>query len=236
MGRKIVITGASSLIGRAIVKRVAIRGDQFLLHGFQKCADLEMVAECECEIVPADFTRRDDLDRFCSMLGEPDIVINAAAYTRADLLPNLSDDAIARMIEVNIRALIRICQTVLPGMMVRRRGTIINISSIAAQRASRGQSVYAGTKGFMESFTRSIAAEYGGRGIRANTVVPGAIDAGSLRELLSYAADEVVGTTVAGRLGTPEDVASAVAFLCGSEAEFINGASIPVTGGCISGV
>lgn len=237
MGNRIVITGASSLIGQAIARKLIEKGDQALLHSFRNsaaCGPLADASESEC--ISADFTKPEELVRFCKALGEVDILVNAAACTRADLLPNLGDDDVGRMLDVNIRALVSICRAVLPAMMVKRRGVIVNISSVAALRGNRGQSVYAGTKGFVESFTRSLAAEYGGRGIRVNSVAPGAIDAGSLKELLSYAEETVRKNTAANRLGTPEDVAAAVAFLCGPDAAFINGASISVNGGFMTGV
>jgi 3-oxoacyl-[acyl-carrier protein] reductase len=140
------------------------------------------------------------------------------------------------MLAVNIRALIEVTRAVLLGMMMRKRGVIVNISSIAALRGNRGQSVYAGTKGFMESFTRSLAAEYGRKGIRINAVAPGPIDAGSLKDLLGYAPGEVKEAIAAGRLGTPKDVAAATAFLCSDDAAFINGRIIPVDGGFMRGI
>lgn len=239
MGNKIVITGASSLIGQAIAARLIAKGDHAVLHCFRNsgaCSRFAGSTDSTSKIVTADFTRQEELDAFCKSLGETDILVNAAACTRTDLLPNLSDDDIARMIAVNIRALVSICRAVLPGMMVKRRGVIVNISSVAALRGNRGQSVYAGSKGFIESFTRSLAAEYGGRGIRVNSVAPGAIDAGSLKELLAYAGDAVKKSTASGRLGSPDDVAAAVAFLCGPDAAFVNGACINVSGGFMTGI
>jgi 3-oxoacyl-[acyl-carrier protein] reductase len=140
------------------------------------------------------------------------------------------------MINVNIIALIKICKSVIPAMIVKRKGCIVNISSIAATRGNKGQTVYAGTKGFVESFTRSLTAEYGSRGIRVNCVAPGPIDAGSLKELLTYASEEVNKSVVSNRLGKPEDVASVVAFLCSEKANFINGKCIHVDGGFMKGV
>jgi len=237
--RRIVITGASSQIGQAIAQRLAAKDAHLLLHCNRNEAVLRSRIDapgCVCEILPADFTNLAELDRFCKTLGDVDVLVNAAACTKADLLPNLSDDDITRMIAVNITAITIVCRAVVPSMMVRRSGVIINISSVAAQRGNRGQTVYAGTKGYVESFTRSLAAEYGSRGIRANCVAPGAIDAGSLKELISYAEDEVKKSTSTGRLGSPEDVAAAVAFLCGPEAAFINGACVQVNGGFLAGI
>lgn len=237
--KRIVVTGASSQIGRAIAEKLAAPDAHLLLHCFRNEAALASSAAPLAgtrEIVTADFTDPQALDRFCRKLGAVDVLVNAAACTRAALLPDLSDGDIAQMISVNITALAKICRAVVPAMLVKRAGVIINVSSIAALRGNRGQTVYAGTKGFTEAFTRSLAAEYGGRGIRANCVAPGAIEAGSLKELLSYAGEEVRKSTAAGRLGTPHDVAAAVAFLCGPDAAFINGATLPVAGGCMAGI
>lgn len=237
--KNIAITGASSLIGQAIAKRLLAKGDHVILHCFNNpgaCGSLAESTVYSSEIVAADFTKKEQLDVFCKGLRDVDILVNAAACTRTDLLPNLSDDDISGMIQVNIQALVAVCRAVVPAMMVKRRGVIVNISSVAALRGNRGQTVYAGTKGFVESFTRSLAAEYGGRGIRANTVAPGAIDAGSLKELLSYAEEAVKKSTAANRLGTPDDVAAAVAFLCSPDAGFINGACISVDGGFMTGI
>lgn len=239
MGNRIVITGASSLIGQAIAKQLISDDDHVLLHCFRNsdaCARMAASAEGVVDIATADFTKREELEELCNRMKDVDILVNAAACTRTDLLPNLTEEDIARMISVNINALIKICRAAVPGMMVRRRGIIVNISSVAAQRGNRGQTVYAGTKGFVESFTRSLAAEYGGRGVRANCVAPGAIDAGSLKELLSHAEDAVKKSTSTGRLGVPDDVAAAVAFLCGPGAAFINGACINVSGGFMAGI
>ncbi len=239
MSRNIVVTGASSEIGLAICEKVIREDDAVILQCCQhqeKCTPMQERFGDSCRIIVVDFNDKNQLDEFCKSSGEIDILINAAAVTKTDLLVNLSDEQIEAMIHVNILALIKICQAVLPGMVARRNGIIVNISSIAARRGNRGQTVYAGTKGFVESFTRSLAAEYGKRNLKINCVAPGPIKAGSLNELLGYAADEVKQSMTLPRLGTPEDVAAAVAFLCSQEAGFITGACIPVDGGFYRGV
>lgn len=239
MGNNIVITGASSLVGLAIAKRLIGKDDQVLLHCCKKrsaCEELLQAGAYTAEIVCADFTKSEDIDTFCKRIRETDILVNVAACTKTDLLANISDHDIYSMIQVNIKALVAICRSVVPAMMAKRKGVIVNISSVASLRGNRGQTVYAGTKGFMDSFTRALAAECGGRGIRVNSVAPGAIDAGSLKELLSYAEDAVRKSTTSNRLGTPEDVAAAVAFLCSNDASFVNGASIAVNGGFMTGI
>jgi len=237
--RKIVITGASSQIGIAIAEKVVGQGDQVILQYFRNqaaCMSLKERIGEKCTLLPADFADRVALEEFCARLGEVDTVINAAALTVTGLLPTLQEEDIRRMVEVNILATVMICRAVIPGMVHRRDGCIVSISSVAATRGNRGQSAYAGTKGFMESFTRAMAAEYGSRGIRINCVAPGPVEAGSLRELLSLAPEEVKQSVAGNRLGTPGDIASAVAFLCDPGAGFINGQTLRVDGGFMKGV
>ena len=239
MPKRIVITGASSEIGQSICKRVIKKGDEAILQCFrnkERCIHLRDVFGDSCKIVSVDFNDANELDNFCKTLNDVDILINVAAVTLTDLLVNLTDDSLNRMINVNIIATVKLCKAVIPSMVAKRSGCIVNLSSIAAQRGSQGQNVYAGTKGFIESFTRSLTAEYGQKGVRVNCVAPGPIEAGSLKELLSYARDEVVHSTVSKKLGKPEDVASAIAFLCSEEASFINGRCISVDGGFCRGV
>jgi 3-oxoacyl-[acyl-carrier protein] reductase len=234
-----VITGASSEIGLAICEKVICEDDNVILQCCkhqQKCVPIKEKLGDACQLLSVDFTNPQETDDFCKALDQVDILINVAAVTITDLLANLTDKNIDDMLNVNILALIKICRAVIRRMVVKRKGIIINISSIAAQRGNRGQTVYAGTKGFVESFTRSLAAEYGKRNIRIVCVAPGPIEAGSLNQLLGYAADEVKNSLVSPRLGTPDDVAAAVAFLCSEEASFINGVCLAVNGGFCQGL
>lgn len=237
MKRKIVITGASSEIGLAIAKRIAVAGDEVLLHYCRRAGGCEELAKAlGGRAAKADFSNPAELAAFCALLDDTDILVNAAAVTRTGLLPDLTPEEISAMVAVNIQALTQTCAAVVPAMCVKRAGIIINISSVSAGRANRGQSVYAGTKGYMESFTRALAAEYSPRGVRVNSVAPGAIEAGSLKELLASAGKEVKDSVALGRLGTPEDVAQAVAFLCGPGGSFITGQTLRVDGGFRQGV
>lgn len=237
MNRKIVVTGASSEIGLAIAKKLAAAGDELLLQYCRRPAGCEELANAlGGRAVKADFTVPAELAAFCELLDGTDILVNAAALTRTGLLPDLSAEDIAAMAAVNMTALTRTCAAVVPAMCVKRAGVILNVSSVTAARASRGQSVYAGTKGFMESFTRALAAEYSPRGVRANCVAPGAIEAGSLKDLLASAGKEVKEAVALGRLGKPEDVAQAAAFLCGPGGAFITGQVLRVDGGFRQGV
>lgn len=239
--KKIVITGASSEIGRAIFNELFHTNshDYFILQGSTNTAELEPIIEQHpgsCEIQKVDFGDEESLNVFLKSIRDIDILINAAAVTITGTLPQLELEMIRRMIRVNIEALTRLCAAVIPGMIAKRSGCIINISSVTASRGNRGQSVYAGTKGYIESFTRSLAAEYGAKGIRINCVAPGPIQSGKLQALLEYAPDEVKKSIAANRLGEPADVANMVGFLCSEKAAFINGKIISVDGGFMRGV
>ena len=239
MSRNLVVTGASCAIGEAVCRKIVRPGDRVLLHCFrneERCRGLAGSLDADCAVVAADLADPVALASLCGRLGDAEILVHCAAVTRTGLLAHLEDADLAAMVSVNIEALVRVCRAVVPGMVARRRGCIVNVSSVTAARGMPGQAVYAGTKGFMESFTRSLAAEYGARGIRANCVAPGAIDAGSLKPLLAAAPQEVRGSIALGRTGTPEDVAGMVAFLCGDEASFISGRTFAVDGGFGRGV
>lgn len=226
----IVITGASSEIGQAIATKMIDFGQPLLLQCNSNKSTLSEF-EDKAEIVVADFTQKNQINDFIGKLQNTDILINAAAFTSTGLVPMLEEENIEKMIQVNIMALIRICKAVIPMMCVRRKGIIVNISSITAQKVYRGQSVYGGTKAFTELFSKSIATEYGKKGIRSNCVAPGAIDAGSLKALKAIGESEILASNAMAKMGAPADVANAVAFLCRPESNFINGTVLHVDGG-----
>ncbi len=239
MNRTIAITGASSAVGMAVVQ--ALQGDcsRLILQCNRNRTELEAFVSgpaTEVEIITADFRKDEDVDGFCRRIAQTDVLVNIAALTKTDLLPMLPDEDIDAMIKVNVTALVKTCRAVIPYMMSRRKGVIVNLSSVAAARGNRGQTVYGGTKGFAESFSRSLASEAGGKGVRVNCVAPGAIEAGSLKSILNYAPEEIKSSIVSKRLGTPADVASLVKFLCSDEAEYINGQVIHIDGGFMRGV
>jgi 3-oxoacyl-[acyl-carrier protein] reductase len=233
---KIVITGASSEIGWAIANTLSVLKKPMLLHG-NKRNELPLdELSTDTEFITADFSSSSELEAFIARLSDTDILINAAACTVTELIPLTSDVSIDKMIAVNITALIKICRSVIPSMCIKRSGIIINISSSTASKVYRGQGVYAGTKAFTETFSKAITAEYGRKGIRCNCVAPGAINAGSLELLANIAGDQLKLINAASRLGEPQDVANAVAFLCREESSYINGTILHVDGGQWMGI
>lgn len=239
MSRKILVTGASSEIGAAICRKILIPGDEAVLHysGRAKaCEELAASLPCPAVCVKADFSSGTELKALCDEATKVDILVNCAAAIPAGLLLSLEDEVIDRAIHVNVTALTRLCRAALSGMLYKRKGVIVNVSSFVARRGNRGQSVYAGTKGYMEAFSRALAAEYGSRNIRVNCVAPGAIGAGSFKAVLVDAEKEIKSSVALKRVGTPEDVACAVEFLCSEKAAYVTGAVLNVDGGLMLGL
>ncbi len=232
---KIVITGASSDIGRAIVEQLSLLGKPMVLHCNRNPERLQPW-ENGAEVVVADFSKESEVDRFLSHIDDAEILVNAAACTITELIPQMSLESIHRMVEINIVAFTRICQAVIPAMCINRHGILVHISSATASKVFRGQSVYGGTKAYIEAFSKAIVAEYGRKGIRSNCVSPGSIDAGTLSMLRNIMEDKVKGFNAMNALGTPRNVADAVAFLCSPEAAFVNGTVLHVDGGHWSGI
>ncbi|MFA5229154.1 beta-Keto acyl carrier protein reductase [Proteiniphilum saccharofermentans] len=228
---QIVITGASSAIGWAIAEELSTIGKPMLLQGTRKHELPLNELSANAEFVMADFSSPAALEHFISRLTDVDILVNAAACTITELLPQTRDESIDKMIAVNIAALVKICKAIIPPMCAKRSGVIVNITSVAASKVYRGQSVYAGTKAFSEAFSKGIAAEYGRKGVRCNCVAPGCINSGTLKLLAHIAKDKINQSNAMAKMGEPRDVAAAVAFLCREENAFINGTVLHVDGG-----
>lgn len=226
---KIVITGASSEIGLAIARRLSGLGKPLVLQYNSRIPSADGL---EAEWVQADFSSRESLEGFIAGLDDVDILVNAAAVTTTGLLPQTEEKQIDDMLSVNVLAVTLLCRAVIPAMCRKRSGVIINLSSVTATKVYRGQSIYGGTKAYLEAFTKGLAAEYAKKGLRCNCVAPGSIDSGSMKKLIIQTGrDDLQEVNASNRFGTPEDVAAAVAFLCGDDARYINGAVLHVDGG-----
>ena len=235
-----LVTGASRGIGRAIALELGRRGarvvgtatgeagvqgiDAYLaeagVQGFGTLLDVSSAASVE-----ACFK---DLE---ARVGTPSILVNNAGVTRDGLLLRMSAEDWQTVIETDLTAVYRTCKAVMRGMMKARRGRIVNIASVVGVMGNAGQANYAAAKAGMIGFTKSLAREVGSRGITVNVVAPGFIVTDMTDALGEAARSALLAQVPLGRLGSPEDVAHAVAFLASPQAGYVTGETLHVNGG-----
>jgi 3-oxoacyl-[acyl-carrier protein] reductase len=239
-GKTALVTGGSRGIGRAIVQRLANDGASVVFSFVKdRCAAEEVVAGVrraggQVFAVKADQGKRDDLQCLFAeadrLLGGLDIlVLNAAEVKRAKII-DVAEDDYDRIMAVNAKGSFLAIQ--FAGQKLRDDGRIINISTVGTGRSSPTWAVYNASKAAIEQFIRTAALEFGGRGIMANSVSPGATDTDGLREMQSpRGLDHLINSAALRRLGRPSDIANVVAFLAGPESQWITGQTISATGG-----
>ena len=204
-----------------------------MVVGYRSGADeAEKVAsEAGGRAVQADVSEPEEAKRLVEEAGALDILVNNAGITRDTLLARMPDDDWRAVIETNLSGCFYTCRAAVRGMMKRRAGSIVNVSSIVGVHGNPGQTNYGAAKAGIIGFTKSLARELGGRGVRANVVAPGYVNTRLTDVLPEEAKAMMLGNTPLGRLGDPEDVAGAVRFLCSDEASFITGEVLLVDGG-----
>ncbi len=171
------------------------------------------------------------VDAIGRQFGAVTILVNNAGVTRDNLLLRMKDEEWQAILDTNLGAVFRTCRAVLRGMMKARRGRIVNIGSVIGLTGNPGQANYAAAKAGMIGFSKSLAREIGSRGITVNVVAPGFIETDMTRDLPEAARDRMLADTALGRLGSPADIAAAVAFLCSPSAGYITGETLHVNGG-----
>jgi 3-oxoacyl-[acyl-carrier protein] reductase len=201
--------------------------------GYRSGADeAEAVAkEVGGRALQADVSKPDEARALVEEAGDLDILVNNAGVTRDGVLARMTDDDWRDVVETNLGSVFNTCRAVSRGMMKRKSGSIVNVSSIVGLRGNWGQTNYAASKAGIIGFTKSLARELGSRGVRANVVAPGYINTRLTDVLPEEARDAMLANTPLGKLGDPEDVAGAVRFLCSDEASFITGEVLLVDGG-----
>ena len=167
--------------------------------------------------------------------GVPTILINNAGITRDNLLMRMKDDEWEDIIQTNLTSVYRLSKACLRGMMKLKRGRVVNIASVVGVSGNAGQTNYSAAKAGMIGFTKSMAREVGTRGITVNAVAPGFIDTDMTRELPDSAKEALLNQIPLSRLGQPEEIAAAVAFLASPDASYITGETIHVNGGMYMG-
>ena len=191
----------------------------------------EVAKETGGRVVQADVSNPEEAKRLVEEAGDLDILVNNAGLTRDGLLARMPDEDWRDVIETNLSSVFYTCRAVTRGMMKKRAGAIVNVSSIVGIHGNWGQTNYGASKAGIIGFTKSLARELGSRGVRANVVAPGYVNTRLTDVLPEEAQQAMLANTPLGRLGEPEDIAGAVRFLCSDEAAFITGEVLLVDGG-----
>ena len=243
-GRVALVTGGGTGLGAAIARELSARGATVAVHYHRSRDTAERLVSALGEAgrpataIGGDLTKRDEAERVtreAAALGPIDILVNNAGdLVERRPLAEMTDDLWQRVFDLNVTSTFLCTQAVARAMVPRGRGVIVNLSSLAAHNGGgAGAFAYATAKAAVLGFTRAIAKELAPRGIRVNAVAPGLIGQTNFhgRFTPEAAFDAITKTIPLGRAGTPDDVAGAVAFLCGDESAFLTGETIEINGG-----
>ncbi|MBU3174560.1 3-oxoacyl-[acyl-carrier-protein] reductase [Clostridium estertheticum] len=240
-GKTAVVTGASRGIGRAIALKLAKHGANVVVN-YRNSVDAvqEVVKEIEdlgvkVLAIQADISSYDDVENMIKKsveeFGSIDILVNNAGITKDGLLMRMKEADFDSVIDINLKGAFNCTRHVAAIMLKQRSGRIINISSVSGITGNAGQVNYSAAKAGIIGMTKSVAREFGGRGVTCNAVAPGYIQTDMTEDLSAKVKDTIMSTIPLKRLGRPEDVANVVAFLATDEAAYITGQVINVDGG-----
>jgi 3-oxoacyl-[acyl-carrier protein] reductase len=237
-GEVALVTGASRGIGAAIADELAALGARVVGTATTEAGAAAVDARLSASGgagMKLDVTRSEDVaavvEAVESRFGPVTILVNNAGITRDQLLLRMKDEDWNAILDTNLSSVYRMAKAVLRGMMKLRRGRIINIASVIGLLGNAGQANYAAAKAGIIGFSKSLAREVGSRGITVNVVAPGFIETDMTRDLPESARERMLADTALGRLGTPADIAHAVAFLASPAAAYITGETLNVNGG-----
>jgi len=236
-GKNALVTGASGGIGADIARALHAQGATVGLSGTRTEPLEALAAELgeRAHVLPCNLS---DLEAVKALpkqaadaMGAVDILVNNAGITRDNLFMRMSDEEWQSVLDVNLTATFQLCKGVMRGMMKARWGRIVNISSIVGATGNPGQANYAASKAGLIGMSKSLAYEVASRGITVNAVAPGFIATAMTDKLTDDQKSGIMGQIPAGRMGTPDEIASAVVYLASAESAYITGATLHVNGG-----
>ena len=236
-GKRALITGASGGIGGAIATALHGAGATVSLSGTRTgpLEDLAASLGSRAHVLPCNLSDAEAVEALpkqaVAEMGGVDILVNNAGITRDNLFMRMSDEEWASVLEVNLTSTMRLCRGVLRGMMKARWGRIVNISSVVGATGNPGQGNYAASKAGMVGMSKSLAYEVASRGITVNAVAPGFIETAMTDKLNEDQKGKILTQIPAGRMGTGEEIASAVLYLAAPEAGYVTGTVLHVNGG-----
>ncbi|HZN54917.1 MAG TPA: 3-oxoacyl-ACP reductase FabG [Candidatus Polarisedimenticolaceae bacterium] len=239
-GKTALVTGASRGIGRGIALTLAAEGVTVIAAARTEDAAAGTVAAIEAAGGRARALALDVASDASVTAAIPEILkehatipllVNNAGITRDNLLMRMKKDDWDQVIETNLSGIYRLCRALVPSMVKARYGRIVNVTSVVARIGNPGQANYAAAKAGIEGFTRSLARELASRNVTVNCVAPGFIDTDMTRALGDAQREALLAQVPLGRLGAPEDIARAVAFLMSDAASYVTGITLDVNGG-----
>ncbi|MCV6602538.1 MAG: 3-oxoacyl-[acyl-carrier-protein] reductase [Cohaesibacter sp.] len=237
-GKTALVTGASGGIGEAIAAALHAQGATIALSGTRVEVLKEVAAKlggARVHVTPANLSDPDSVASLVGQaeeaMGQLDILINNAGITRDGLFMRMKDEDWDQVLNVNLTSAMRLSRAALRGMMKRRFGRIIGITSIVGVTGNPGQGNYAAAKAGMIGMTKSLAQEVANRGITSNTIAPGFIATAMTDKLNDKQKEAINGSIPAARMGTPEEIAAAAVYLASNEAAYVTGQTLHVNGG-----
>jgi 2-hydroxycyclohexanecarboxyl-CoA dehydrogenase len=245
-GKTALVTGSGRGIGRAIALALAREGCQVGIADVLPASAEAVATEVEALGVkglalPVDLTRRAEVDgmvgQALAQFGQIDILVNNAGWDRMGLFLDTDEDTWDRIIAVNLKAMLYVSKAVLPSMVARGTGKVVNIASDAGRVGSSGEAVYSATKGAVIAFSKALAREMARHRVTVNAVCPGLTETPLLQSLrdqspkMERILEAVTRATPLGRVAAPEEIAGAVVFFASPEADFVTGQTLSVSGG-----
>jgi 3-oxoacyl-[acyl-carrier protein] reductase len=236
-GRTALVTGATGGLGGAIARTLHAQGATVTLSGTRPDA-LQALADSlgeRCHVQACNLAKPEEVEALVpaaeAAMGGLDILVNNAGITRDKLFMRMKDEDWQDVLDVNLTAAFRLARAALKGMMKRRSGRIISITSVIGTTGNPGQGNYAAAKAGLAAMTKSLAAEVASRGITVNCVAPGFIVSPMTDALNESQKERILGAIPAARFGAGDDVAACVAFLASGEAGYVTGQTLHVNGG-----
>ena len=241
--RVALVTGGASGIGKAVVRGLAAEGARVGICDLNAAGAEEVAAEVGVGAlaVAMDVTDtasvRAGVAQVVESLGAPDVLVNAAGWDRVMRFLETDEDFWDRVLAINFRGVVATCHAVLPHMVERGSGAVVNVASEAGRSGSSGEAVYSGAKGAVIAFSKSVAREVARRGVRVNVVAPGLTDTPFMQRNIDEGhgklMEAIVSATPLRRMSTPEEVAEAILFLASDRASFTTGETLSVSGGLV---
>ena len=238
-GKKVLVTGASGGIGKAIAMQLSSSGADLCLTGRNKSEleNLQKIIGGNCQIIISDLSNSEGInnlaDQAQEIMGQIDILVNNAGITKDNLFMRMSEDDWNEVININLNSIFKLTKQLIKGMIKRRYGRIINITSVIGVAGGAGQSNYSASKAGIIAMSKSLAQEVGSRSITVNSIAPGFIETNMTAELSDDRKEDILRSISVGRLGKPDDIAGAVCFLASDKASYITGQTIHINGGML---